>query len=353
MNKSYYISLQGKIDDSAASIAKLNNQIKQMENKISSLEIKIKTPSNASRGFGDLNTQLNKLKVDMKDFENNVLSANSTFDTTTTRYTNNAGKMLTVTERMVNGQSKYKVTLKEVNKAVESNAKQANSWGYSWSKAWQSFLSYQGVTEIFYQVKHAIGAMIEEVIELDSSLVELQKVTDLEGASLQKFVNDAYKAGETVAKTGTDMVKAATEFAKAGYKDQALELGTIASMYTNIADEEVSAADAAEMLISQMKAFNIEAKDAEHIIDAVNEVSNNFAVSSADIANNLGKSSAVMANAGNSMEQMIGLMTAGTEVTRNASKVANGKKMKPYMYSNMHIFTNLNPVIPKALIATA
>ena len=41
---------------------------------------------------------------------------------------------------------------------------------------------------------------------------------------------------------------------------------------------------------------------------------------------NLGKASSVMANAGNSLEQMIGLMTAGTEITRNASKVANGLK---------------------------
>ena len=63
-----------------------------------------------------------------------------------------------------------------------------------------------------------------------------------------------------------------------------------------------------------------------HIIDAVNEVSNNFAVSSSDIATNLGKASSVMANAGNSMEQMIGLMVAGTEVTRSATKVSNGLK---------------------------
>ena len=122
------------------------------------------------------------------------------------------------------------------------------------------------------------------------------------------------------------MVGAATAFAKAGYKDNALELGTVAAMYTNIADEEISAADAADMIIAQMKAFNIEAKDTTHIIDAINEVSNNFAVSSSDIARNLGKSSAVMANAGNSMEQYIGLMTAATEVTRNASKAANGLK---------------------------
>lgn len=240
---------------------------------------------------------------------------------------NNLDKVVTVTQKNVDGTAQFSASLKNVTKNAKEASKEAGTWGYSWARAWQSFLTYMSVTDIFFRVKNAIVDMVHEVEELDSALVELKKVTDLEGESLNKFVDEAYEAGATVAKTGTEMVEAATQFAKAGYDEsQILKLGTIASMYTNIADEEVSAAQAAEFLIAQMKAFNIEADNAEHIIDAVNEVSNNFAVSSADIANNLGKSSAVMANAGNSMEQMIGLMTAGTEVTRNASKVANGLK---------------------------
>ena len=327
MNKEYYIKLQAKIDDSSKTITELNNQIKTLENKVSSLEIKVKMPSSTNKGFGDLNTQLNKLKINMSEFQNNMLSTSSTFDTTTTRYTNNAGKILTVQEKIITGEKRYKLSLKEVGNAVETNAKQADKWKYSWSKAFQSFTTYMSVTTVFYQAVNTIKDMIQEVTELDSALVELQKVTDLEGASLQKFTQDAYDAAEAVAKTGTEMVQAATEFAKAGYdENQILQLGELALMYTNIADEEVSAAESAEFMIAQMKAFNIEAEDAIHIIDAVNEVANNFAVSSADIANNLGKSSAVMANAGNSYEQMIGLLTAGTEITRNASKVSNGLK---------------------------
>lgn len=327
MNKEYYIKLRAKIDESSKTINELNKQIKTMENKISSLEIKVKMPSSANKGFGDLNTQLNKLKINMSEFQDNMLSTSSTFDTTTTRYTNNAGKILTVQEKMIAGEKQYKLSLKEVGNAVETNAKQADKWKYSWSKAFQSFTTYMSVTTVFYQAVNTIKDMIQEVTELDSALVELQKVTDLEGASLQKFTQDAYDAAEAVAKTGTEMVQAATEFAKAGYdENQILQLGELALMYTNIADEEVSAAESAEFMIAQMKAFNIEAEDAIHIIDAVNEVANNFAVSSADIANNLGKSSAVMANAGNSYEQMIGLLTAGTEITRNASKVSNGLK---------------------------
>ena len=334
MNKEYYIKLQAKIDDSSKTINKLNKQIKAMENKISSLEIKVKMPSSANKGFGDLNTQLNKLKIDMSEFQNNMLSTSNTFDTTTTRYTNNAGKILTIQEKMIAGEKKYKLSLKEVGNAVETNAKQADKWQYSWSKAFQSFTTYMSVTTVFYQIIHTIKDMINEVTDLDRALVELKKVTDLEGESLQRFTREAYAAGANVAKTGTEMVEAATSFAKAGYnEDQILQLGEVAAMYTNIADEAISSADSADFIIAQLKAFNLESDDLNktlensyHIIDAVNEVSNNFAVSSSDIATNLGKASSVMANAGNSMEQMIGLMTAGTEVTRNASKVANGLK---------------------------
>ena len=232
-----------------------------------------------------------------------------------------------------NGFSNVTKNAKEFNSELEKTTKHiknqsfaTDNWAYNWSKAMQSFLTYNTVTQFFNTVMNGIKDMIEQVKDLDKALVELQKVTDLEGESLKKFVAEAYEAGEAVAKTGTEMVEAATAFAKAGYKEEALQLGTVAAMYTNIADEEIKAADAADMIIAQMKAFNITAEDSIHIIDAINEVSNNYAVSSADIARNLGKASAVMANAGNSMEQYIGLMTAATEVTRNASKAANGLK---------------------------
>ena len=76
--------------------------------------------------------------------------------------------------------------------------------------------------------------------------------------------------------------------------------------YQNVADEAISAGDSADFIISQMKAFNIEAEDSLHIIDAVNEVSNNFAVSSADLATNIGKASAALAVGGVTYEETLG-----------------------------------------------
>ena len=121
------------------------------------------------------------------------------------------------------------------------------------------------------------------------------------------------------------MVDAATEFRKSGFTDEeSANLALIATMYQNIADEEISAGDAANFIISQMKAFNIEAGNAMHIIDAVNEVSNNYAVSSSDLANNISKVSSALAVGGNTFEQTLGMLTAITEITRNASAAARG-----------------------------
>ena len=124
------------------------------------------------------------------------------------------------------------------------------------------------------------------------------------------------------------------EFRKNGFNDQdAAQLGQIASMYQNVSDEAISAGDSASFIISQLTAFGdsmsgftSEAEKAQHVIDSVNEVANNFSVSSADIANNLGNMSAVMAQTGASFEESLGMLTAITEVTRNASKASRGNK---------------------------
>lgn len=332
----------------------VTQQLKELKDTVLQLQNAMGKTSNQTK---NLNTKLSSMKdavqatgLKWKDFSENFTKVSEKFNSagnSIIKYSDNLNKTVTITSKVVNGEKTYSATLDKSNKIKQKAAKAekqvgeevqkttkhiknqafaTDNWAYNWSKAMQSFLTYNTVTQFFNTIMNGIRDMIEEVKDLDASLTELQKVTDLEGESLSKFVSDAYEAGKTVAKTGTEMIDAATAFAKAGYKDEALELGTVAAMYTNIADEAIDAADAADMIIAQMKAFNIEADDSIHIIDAINEVSNNFAVSSADISRNLGKASAVVANAGNSMEQYIGLMTAATEVTRNASKAANGLK---------------------------
>ena len=119
------------------------------------------------------------------------------------------------------------------------------------------------------------------------------------------------------------MVESATEFKKSGYSDEdAATLAHISSLYQNVADEQISSGEAANFIISQMKAFGLEAEDATHIVDALNAVSNTQAVSSADLANNIGKASAAMALGNNTYEQTLAMLTAITEINRSGAKSA-------------------------------
>ena len=122
------------------------------------------------------------------------------------------------------------------------------------------------------------------------------------------------------------MVASATEFRKSSFNDEdSANLAYVASLLQNVADEQMSAGDAASFLIAEIKAFNIEAEDAITIIDQINEVSNNFAVSSGDLVKSLGIVASTSAAVGNSMSETLAMTTAITQQTRNASKAARGK----------------------------
>lgn len=148
-----------------------------------------------------------------------------------------------------------------------------NSFASSFGRAIKERFKYSIANALIYGTQNAVKSMVNNVMELDKAQTEFRKVSDLSGASLEKFTDQAFKAGQTVAKTGTEIVQAATEFRKSGFSDQdSLQLAKVASMYQNVADAEITAGEAANFIVSQMKAYNMTAGEAEHIIDAVNEV---------------------------------------------------------------------------------
>ena len=119
------------------------------------------------------------------------------------------------------------------------------------------------------------------------------------------------------------MLEASTEFRKNGFNDQdAATLGTLAAQFQNVSDEAITAGDSASFIISQMIAFGVEADNASSIIDSVNEVANQFSVSSGDLSKALGNVASTAGAMGNSMEETLGMVTAITEQTRNASKAS-------------------------------
>lgn len=115
--------------------------------------------------------------------------------------------------------------------------------------------------------------MVTQYANLDAAQTEFQKVSDLSGTSLDKYSEKLRNIGKETYRTTSEMYQAATEFRKNSFNDEdSATLARVATMYQNVSDTSISASDSASFIISQMKAFNIEADDSISIIDKVNEV---------------------------------------------------------------------------------
>lgn len=216
----------------------------------------------------------------------------------------------------------------EAGQSADNLGNKVNNLSSKFDNVFKSLMRYFGVTKIFDAVQNSFSKMIQEVRDLDVELTEFSKVTDLTSEQTNKFIDDAYRLGETVARTGTEVVQATTLFKKMGYEiDESMQFAKDALMWTNVADGMVTAENAATMLISTMKAFEEQGLSSTHVIDALNEVSNNYSTSSSALSDNLSTIAATLAVSGTSFEQTVGLMTAGIEIMPDkASKVANGLK---------------------------
>ena len=157
--------------------------------------------------------------------------------------------------------------------STKQAANDTKTFGQSLSDAMSRLVKYTVAMLPIQAIRKAISEAIVTIQEFDSALIEFRKVSDLAGESLTRYVAKLAEMGEITGSTMQAMVEASTEFRKSGFSDEdSAKLASIAEKYRNIADEEISAGESASFIIAQMKAFNIEADQAEHIIDSVNEV---------------------------------------------------------------------------------
>lgn len=218
---------------------------------------------------------------------------------------------------------------KDNTSATEQNAKAHQTLGQSLSNAFTQLAKYYVASLPLLAFRKAITETITAVKEFDAAITEMGKVSDYSGTQLRKYTEDLGKLGKEVARTRTEMTEAATGWLKAGYSEEdAAKLAKYSSLLQNTADEELSAAEATSILVSQLKAYHMEADEAIKVTDIINAVSAEQAVSSYDLSQGLTVASASMATFGNSIEETTALLTAGTTIFQGrASQVARGLNM--------------------------
>lgn len=194
-------------------------------------------------------------------------------------------------------------------------------------QAWKKFGGWGIATGSLMTMYHQLTKIPQEVTKLDTTLVELSKVSDLTASGLSSVTKEAYDLGKQVAKTGTDVLDSVTSFKRAGYdiKDS-MAYAEEALKTTNISENLKDAGQAADSLVNIMKGFQTESPEfAKKINDAVNQVSNTQAVGFDNLVDGATRLSAVANQAGMSFEQMLGTLTGGYEILGDMEKVATGQ----------------------------
>lgn len=167
----------------------------------------------------------------------------------------------------------------------------------------------------------------QSVLDIDTAMTELRKVTDATEAEYIQFMDGAIERANRLGTSVKEVVQASSDYARLGYTiDEASELADSAIVYKNVGDGLSGIDQATEHLISTMKAFGIEAGDAMRIVDVFNEVANNFPTSAADIGEGLQRSAASLSAAGNSLEESVAIFTAAQAIQQDADVVGTSLK---------------------------
>lgn len=208
------------------------------------------------------------------------------------------------------------------NSKVVQAGVHCKSFGDQIKQAFQNFSAFFSASRVIYQVIDSIKQMVTNVIELNTAMVELKKVTDGTENQFNTFLKNAKSNAVELGSTVTDLVNATSAFSRLGYSlDESEELGRVATIYANVGDDIDNIDQATTSLISTMKGFGLEAGDAINIVDKFNEVGNKFAISSGGIGDALQRSAASFAAANNTIDESIALVVAANNVIQDPDTV--------------------------------
>lgn len=230
-----------------------------------------------------------------------------------------------VAEAIRNAASKTKdftTKLSVSKKEIEEIRRQADLLDSSLGR----FIQFYGFGELFRGFKTAFRDIATNIKEIDSSMTELRKVTEETDYSYDRFLENAANRSKELGVALKDYVDSVTNFARMGYDFQESQTIAETANIMQMVSESLTADDASSYLISIMAAYGIEAKKSMEIVDALNNVSNNFSITIEGLGEALKRGGASLSAANNSLEESIALAATANEVIQNPETVGNALK---------------------------
>lgn len=174
----------------------------------------------------------------------------------------------------------------------------------------------------FYDLINGVKRGVNTVKELNTALTEMRKVSDESLQSLKNYQATTFDTADDVGTTAKQIQNSTADWMRLGESmDQAAESAKDANILLNVSEFE-GIDEATESLVSMSQAY--QDLDKMDIIDILNNIGNNYSISTDGLATALKDSASALVTANNDLNEAVSLTTAGNAITQDPSKVGAG-----------------------------
>ena len=160
------------------------------------------------------------------------------------------------------------------------------------------------------------------VRELNTALTEMRKVSDESLQSLKNYQATTFDTADSVGTTAKQIQNSTADWMRLGESmNQAAESAKDANVLLNVSEFE-GIDEATESLVSMSQAYKD--LDKMDIINVLNNIGNNYSISTDGLATALKDSASALVTANNDLNEAVSLTTAGNAITQDPSKVGAG-----------------------------
>ena len=160
------------------------------------------------------------------------------------------------------------------------------------------------------------------VRELNTALTEMRKVSDETVQSLKDYQATTFDTADAVGTTAKQIQNSTADWMRLGESlDEASESAKTANVLLSVSEFD-NIEDATKSLVAMGQAY----KDLDKmtIVDKLNEVGNNYAISTDELATALQKSAATLSLMGNTIDEAASLVTTANATIQDADSVSAG-----------------------------
>lgn len=301
-----------------------NRQAKQLNNVNQFIS---KTPNKYSRSeyVGiDLDKASDTVRTKMEQMSAELAKGSKY----TTEFNAAQGKMYTTIDRGSGVFEKYQLAYKEgpgnVDQSltkVSQSVKPLSSYVSEMGQKFRSLSQYLISNFGFQALQTGVTSGVTSIKELNSAMTELKKTSSGTKKEYSDFTAQAKVDAEAIGSTTTQITNSAADYSRLGYTlSDSQTLAKNTGILKNVSEFD-SIDDATSAMISMMKAYDVKVDDSMDLIDKMDLVGNNYAISTDGIATALQNSGSALVAAGNDFDKSVALVTAA--MTQNGCVYRN------------------------------